>query len=298
MRIPNVKFEVNKMNFLVLGCNGMAGHIISLYLIEQGHDVVGFARNKSAFIPTIIGDASNTELLRGVISAGNYDTVINAIGLLNQFAENNHAASSFLNGYLPHFLSDITADIPTQVIHMSTDCVFSGKKGGYTELSQPDGATFYDRSKALGELNDNKNLTLRNSIVGPDIKANGIGLLNWFMQQPGPAVNGYTGAIWTGQTTLQLAKTIEAAAKDRAYGLVNAVPETSITKYELLKLFNKYLRGGELTINPVDGVTADKSLVRTNFDFNYLIPDYETMIAEMADWMKAHKNLYPHYNIK
>lgn len=276
----------------------MAGHIISLYLKEQGHDVTGFARSKSAFIPTIIGDASNTNLLKGMLSAGNYDSVINAIGLLNQFAENNHSAATLLNGHLPHFLADITEGTSTQVIHMSTDCVFSGKEGHYTEKSFPDGTTFYDRSKALGEINDNKNITLRNSIVGPDIKASGIGLLNWFMQQPGPSVNGYTGAIWTGQTTLQLAKTMEAAAKERACGLVNAVPSESITKYELLGLFNKYLRGGELTINPIDGVTADKSLIRTNFDFNYLIPDYEIMVGEMADWMKAHNSIYPHYNIK
>ncbi len=276
----------------------MAGHIISLYLKEQGHHVTGFARRKSAFVPTIIGDASNAELLKGAISAGNYDAVINAIGLLNQFAENDHAAAANLNGYLPHFLAHVTDDMDTQIIHMSTDCVFSGRTGGYTEASQPDGATFYDKSKALGELNDKKNLTLRNSIVGPDIKATGIGLLNWFMQQSGPSVNGYTGAIWTGQTTLQLAKTMEAAAKERAHGLVNAVPASSITKYDLLKLFNKYLRGSELIINAVDGVTADKSLVRTNFDFNYIIPSYETMVAEMADWMKAHKELYPHYNLR
>ena len=286
------------MKFLILGCNGMAGHVISLYLKEQGHDVTGFARIKSAFVPTVIGDASDAELLRGIIAAGNYDAVINAIGLLNQFAENNHGAAVLLNGYLPHFLAEITDGTNTQVIHMSTDCVFSGKTGQYTESSQPDGATFYDRSKAMGELNDNKNITLRNSIVGPDIKAKGIGLLNWFMQQPGPAVNGYKGAIWTGQTTLQLAKTMEAAARQRACGLVNAVPSSSITKFELLGLFNKYLRGGELTINPVDGVTADKSLVRTNFDFDYQIPDYETMVSEMAMWMKSHRALYPHYNIK
>lgn len=286
------------MKFLVLGCNGMAGHIISLYLKEQGHDVTGFARSQSAFVPTIIGDASNVELLRGVITAGNYDTIINAIGLLNQFAENNQAAAANLNGYLPHFLADITADTHTQIIHMSTDCVFSGKTGGYTEVSTPDGTTFYDRSKALGELNDSKNLTLRNSIVGPDIKASGIGLLNWFMQQPGPSVNGYTEAIWTGQTTLQLAKTMEVAAKERAHGLINAVPDSTITKYHLLKLFNTYLRGGGLIINPVDGIVADKSLVRTNFDFAYTIPDYETMVAELANWMKNHKLLYPHYYLQ
>lgn len=286
------------MKFLILGCNGMAGHIISLYLTEQGHDVTGFARTKSAYVPTIVGDASDSEFLKGVLAAGKYDAVINAIGLLNQFAENNHSAAALLNGYLPHFLAAATEETSTQVIHMSTDCVFSGKDGQYAETSLPDGVTFYDRSKAMGELNDGKNLTLRNSIVGPDIKASGIGLLNWFMQQLGPSVNGFIGAIWTGQTTLQLAKTMEEAAKQRAHGLINAVPSESITKYELLKLFNKHLRGNSLVINPVDSVTADKSLIRTNFEFDYMIPDYETMVSDMADWMRAHRSLYPHYDIK
>ncbi len=276
----------------------MAGHIISLYLKKQGHDVTGFARSKSQFIPTIIGDAANTELLRGAIQAGNYDSVINAIGLLNQFAENNHSTAILLNSFLPHFLAEVTDGTQTQIIHMSTDCVFSGKTGHYTESSQPDGYTFYDRSKAMGELTDNKNLTLRNSIVGPDIKASGIGLLNWFMQQPGPSVNGFTRTIWTGQTTLQLAKAMEQAAKQRANGLINAVPAESITKYELLKLFNRHLRGNALEIIPVDGVTADKSLIRTNFEFDYQIPDYETMVSDLADWMRAHRSLYPHYDIK
>lgn len=286
------------MKILVLGCNGMAGHMISLYFTENGHDVTGFARNKSRFINTITGDARDVGLLKGIVRAGKYDAVINAIGILNSFAEDNKSTASFLNGYLPHFLADVTADMDTQVVHMSTDCVFSGKDGGYSEQSVPDGNTFYDRSKALGELNDGKNLTLRNSIIGPDIKQSGIGLLNWFMQQKGPVVNGYTGAIWTGQTTLQLAKTMENAIANHAHGLINAVPNSSITKYELLKLFNKYLRGSSLEINPVNGVCADKSLIRTNFDLNYNIPDYETMISELAEWMKIYKELYPHYDIQ
>lgn len=285
------------MKYLVLGCNGMAGHIISIYLKEQNHDVTGFARTKSPYVPTIIGDAKDCELLKGILIGGKYDAVINCIGILNQFAEQNHASATFLNGYLPHYLVEITADFHTQVIHISTDCVFSGEKGGYTEESLPDGTTFYDRSKAIGEICDNKNLTLRNSIVGPDIKPGGIGLLNWFMKQNG-RVNGFTGAIWTGQTTLQLAKTIENAVEGRVSGLINAVPSKSITKYDLLKLFNKYLRKNEVEIIPVEGVCADKSLVRTNFKFDYNIPDYETMVMEMSDWMKQHKSLYPHYDLK
>lgn len=282
------------MKFLVIGCNGMAGHMISLYLKEQGHDVTGFARSESKYVRTEIGDASDLERVREVVSTGKYDTVINCIGLLNQFAENDHANAVFMNAYFPHFLAKITEGTGTQIIHMSTDCVFSGKTGGYTEDAVRDGATFYDRSKALGELEDDKNLTLRQSIVGPDIKARGIGLLNWFMQQGGE-VNGFTGAMWTGQTTLQLAKTMERAAELRAHGLYNMVPKTNISKYELLKLFNHYLRNDELIIHPVEGVTADKTLIRTRFDFDYRIPDYETMIKELAEWMKNHKAMYPHY---
>lgn len=284
------------MNFFILGCNGMAGHIIALYLKEQGHQVVGFARSKSAFVETIIGDAFETELIGRSIVECNYDAVINCIGMLNQFAEKDKAAAAFLNGYLPHFLVKASERTDTQVIHMSTDCVFSGKNGPYTEQSFPDGETVYDRSKALGEINDGKNLTLRNSIIGPDIKPKGIGLLNWFMQQNGE-VNGFTRSMWTGQTTLQLAKTMEVAAKERVSGLLNMVPATNISKYELLKLFNHYLRNDELIIHPVEGIVADKTLVRTNIRFNYQIPDYSTMVREMAEWMRVHKKIYPHYNL-
>ena len=284
------------MKFFVIGCNGMAGHIIALYLKEQGYDVIGFARTTSKNVETIIGDAFNTELIKMSIDKHSFDTVINCIGMLNQFAEYDKASAAFLNGYLPHFLVKTTEGTNTQVIHMSTDCVFSGHSGPYTENSFPDGITFYDRSKALGEINDNKNLTLRNSIVGPDIKVDGIGLLNWFMQQNGE-VNGFTKAMWTGQTTLQLAKTMEIAAQQRISGLVNMVPTENISKYELLKLFNKHLRNSELIIKPVDGVVTDKTLIRINDEFDYQIPDYDTMIREMAEWMRNHKELYPHYNL-
>jgi dTDP-4-dehydrorhamnose reductase len=284
------------MKFFVCGCNGMAGHTISLYLQEQGHEVYGFDLQESKYIKSFAGNAFDTETIAKVIKEGNYDSVINCIGVLNQFAEQNHALASFLNSYFPHFLAEVTEGTDTQVIHMSTDCVFSGKKGAYTETDFPDGETFYDRSKALGELNDGKNITLRNSIVGPDINPNGIGLLNWFLHQKGE-INGFTKAIWTGQTTLQLAKTMEKAAQEKAHGLYNTVPDHSISKYELCKLFNHYFRNDSITINPVDGVNADKSLKRTKFEFSYLIPDYETMVAELAEWVMKHKDMYPHYNL-
>jgi len=284
------------MKFLVLGAAGMAGHTISTYLSEKGHDVIGFDRVKGQHSEFVVGDARNVEFIRGIITQGRFDSVINCIGILNQFAEENRELAVFLNSYLPHFLAEITKDMETQIIHMSTDCVFSGKRGGYTESDLRDGETFYDRTKALGELEDEKNITLRNSIVGPDMNENGIGLFNWFMKQ-NRTIKGYTRAMWTGLTTLELAKTMEQAAKKRASGLYNMVYSEPISKYDLLKLFNKYMRNDELNIEPFDGFVADKSLKRTRFEFDYVVPDYETMVSEMAEWIMNHKNYYPHYNL-
>ena len=284
------------MKFLVLGCNGMAGHMISLYLKERGHDVLGVALTKSPLVNSIVGDAMDATFIRDLVGVNKFDSVINCIGLLNQVCEEHKANAVYLNSFFPHQLAMFTDGTDTQVIHMSTDCVFSGKRGHYTEDDFRDGGTFYDRTKALGELEDDKNITLRNSIVGPDINQNGIGLLNWFMQQHGE-VTGYTGAMWTGQTTLQLAMTMEAAAKERAHGLYNTVPDASISKCDLLRLFNKYIRKEKVTVVPVSKIAADKSLKRTRWDFSYRIPDYEQMVAELAEWMRAHKELYLHYDL-
>lgn len=283
------------MKFLVMGASGMAGHVISIYLKESGHEVIGYSRHRTPYVDTIEGDVRDLSKLEFIIAQGNFDAIINAIGILNQFAEKDHEAAVFLNGYLPHFLAKVTENTDTQVIQMSTDCVFSGNTGPYYEDSFCDGSLFYDRSKAIGELVDGKNLTLRNSIVGPDTNENGIGLLNWFMKQE--KVNGYTHAMWTGLTTLQLAKVMEEAAKQKAHGLVNMVYERNISKYELLKLFNHYICGDRVEIFPSDGLITDKTLVRTNFDFTYKVPDYETMIAELSVWMRNHSSLYPHYNL-
>lgn len=285
------------MRFLILGCNGMAGHMISLYLKERGHDVVGFARKDLGLVKTIVGDITNTSHLHDVITDGHFDTIVNCVGVLNKKAENNKSNAVFINSYIPHWLADITTDLDTYVIQMSTDCVFSGNGGGYTEDDLKDGTSFYDRTKALGEIDDNKNVTIRSSIVGPDLNPNGIGLLNWFMQQKG-IINGYKKVIWTGQTTLQYAKTVEAVALARIHGTYNLVPDTSISKYDLLRLFNRYLRKNELIINPSSNLVCDKSLIRTKFDFDYRVPSYEEMVAHMTEWIMNHKALYPHYRLE
>lgn len=282
------------MKYLVLGSNGMAGHTIALYLISQGHDVLGFGRKTSSLFKSVTGDVTNTEMLKELIESELFDIIVNCVGVLNQFAEKEKANAVLINSYLPHYLAEITLHLDTQVVHLSTDCVFSGRRGEYTEHDFRDGTSFYDRSKALGELEDSKNVTLRSSIVGPDINRDGIGLFNWFMQQKGPIL-GYTKVLWTGQTTLQLAKAIEQVSKERVNGLINMVPDSAISKYDLLQLFNKYFRNNSVVIHPDTDYISDKSLKRTRFDFIYRVPDYEQMIYELYGWVINHKELYPHY---
>ena len=289
--LVNVGYSVR---FLVLGCNGMAGHTISIYLKEKGHDIVGFARNESEFVETIIGDAKDQNFLKEIVLGGEFDSVVNCIGILNRNAENNKSEAVFLNSYLPHFLEDITRNMKAQIIHISTDCVFSGEKGDYAENDLRDGRNFYDRSKALGELQNKKDFTIRTSIIGPDMNPEGIGLLNWFMQQR-DCVWGYLNAIWTGMTTLQLAKCIEFIAEEKLYGLYNVVPLERISKYELLMLCNDYLRNGVVSIRKSEEIVINKSLRGTAFNSMYKVPDYKTMIKDMAFWIEAKGAIYPHY---
>ncbi|MEC4273870.1 sugar nucleotide-binding protein [Adlercreutzia sp. R25] len=282
------------MRFLVFGSSGMAGHLISRYLVERGHYVEGFCRHPAADYREISGDVRDTDLVEKVVCEGNYDVIINAIGILNRDAERDKSQAVFANAFFPHYLASLVQSTECRIFHMSTDCVYRGNTGPYDEMSFPDGTSFYDRSKALGELCDDHNLTFRNSIVGPDINPAGIGLMNWFMQQEGE-VKGYSNAIWTGLTTLELAKAMEYAALYGGSGLVNMVPECAISKYDLLVLFNRYLCSDSLTVTPYSDFKLDKTLMRRNFAIDYRPSSYEEQIREIAEWIRSHCNLYPHY---
>lgn len=284
------------MKILVLGATGMAGHTIALYFKERGHNVISFSRTPFLFCENIIGDVFETEKFKSVLLGGNYDVVINCIGILNQDAENNPTKAVYLNAYLPHLIVDTLKRIKTKLVHMSTDCVFAGNTGPYLEDSLCDGRTFYDRTKALGEVNDDKNLTFRNSIVGPDMNHGGIGLFNWFMKQKGE-INGFTGAIWTGVTTLTLAKAMEVAIEQDLCGLYNLVNNNRISKYDLLTLFNENFTRENLTINKEENFKLDKTLINTRKDFSFEVPSYKEMILEMKEWIINHSVIYNHYQM-
>lgn len=285
------------MNVLVLGATGMAGHVVSIYLKERGYEVTAFARKPLPYdfgIKSVTGDIHTVDWLLEFIRQNSFDTIVNCIGILNESCEDEVSNAVYTNSYFPHLLADNLKNVNTKIIHMSTDCVFSGEKGHYLETSFPDGRSFYDRTKALGELKDSKNLTFRNSVIGPDMNFNGIGLFNWFMKQE-KQTDGYCKAIWTGVTTVTLAKAIEAALSENVTGIYHLVNNETISKYQLLCLFNRYCRDNTVKIHPCNKIVIDKSLINTRTDFHFEVPSYEDMILEMDEWIKNHKKLYPHY---
>lgn len=284
------------MRIIVFGANGMAGHMVALYLQEQGHEVTGFVKRKNDMFPCIEGNAMDTKLVKEILAGEsiNYDIIINCIGILNKAVDAKLAEGIYINSVLPHLLEECVSGTKTRVIHISSDCVFSGNTGHYREDSHPDAESYYGRTKALGELGDGNNLTIRTSIVGPELKKDGIGLFHWFMSQTG-FVNGFTEVIWSGVTTLELAKAIDSAMKQGLTGLYHLVNNKVISKYELLCLFNRYLNENRTVIHQNGSFINDKSLEDTRLELQHKIPSYEVMIQELAVWMQKHPWLYAQY---
>ena len=158
----------------------MAGHILYHYLkTNTPYTVIDIARGTAFHTPAYELDVTNFVRLKEVFLAEKPDVIVNCIGILNQDAEQHPDKAVLMNSYFPHFLAQASSEAGSKVIHISTDCVFNGKKGGYTELSEKDGYGFYAQTKALGEVTYNNHVTLRTSIIGPELKDNGIGLFHW-----------------------------------------------------------------------------------------------------------------------
>lgn len=279
---------------IVLGANGMAGHIITTGLHrDTDFEVISVARSKSVINPSVLMDVSDFTSLKNLIKNTQADVIVNCIGLLNKTAEDNPDQAILINSYLPHFLESETKGTNTKIIHISTDCVFSGEEGNYNEKSFKNGKGFYAQSKALGELENRKDLTLRTSIIGPELNTNGIGLFHWFSKQEG-TVNGYTNAFWTGVTTIELLNAIKIAIDENLSGLYHLVNEEKISKYDLVNIFNTVFNKN-LKVQSCDVYTVDKSLINTRKDFTFKVKSYEEMILGMKTWIESNIELYVHY---
>lgn len=277
----------------------MAGHVITAYLGSMdAYTVTGIARGGDENDGLVNLDVSDVQALEQFIAGRKFDVVINCIGILNKDAEDHSYKAVWYNSYLPHLLEHWGNRYGFRLIHISTDCVFSGKStGGYTEQAPKDGIGYYAQSKALGEVINGKDLTFRTSIIGPELKAGGIGLFHWFMGQGSDAtLKGFTRAYWTGVTTMVLARAIHEAIKQDLKGLYQLVYPEKISKYDLVGLFNTTFRDGKINIQPDDHYKIDKSLVNTRTDFDFAVPAYEDMITDMRQWMLQHPELYSSYS--
>jgi len=281
---------------LVVGCRGMAGHVIKKHLENTGmYDVWGIARGVKSVSKVICLDVVNTEELEIVLNNNSFDVVINCIGLLNIKAEDNPHLAVWLNSFFPQLLASYGRKFNFQLIHISTDCVFSGAEGHYMEGSFKNGTGLYAQSKSLGEVVNSIDLTFRTSIIGPELKKNGIGLFHWFMNQ-NDKIEGFTGAFWSGVTTIELAKGINEAIKQRLTGLYHFTNNSKICKYDLVKEFNDVFKKGKTIITPSSDYKVDKSLINTRNDFVYTFPSYRSLIKEMKRWMLDNRSLYKHYD--
>ena len=259
------------MRILVLGSEGMLGHVVKRYFENKGHEVYATSRDKNDINYFDLTD--NIKNIDEIVNRIKPQVVINCIGLLNKVAEENQALAVLINSYLPHYMDELSAKQNFKFIHVSTDCVFDGKKGQYHVDSFKDAYSFYGQSKALGELNNNRSVTLRTSIVGPDENPKGIGLFQWFMSQDGET-KGYSKVIWTGITTIQFAKCMEEAINKDLTGLYHAVNGEEIAKADLLRLFAKYFKPSTKVIDD-DSYVSDKSLALRENDYRFNIPSYE-----------------------
>jgi len=275
------------MKLLVVGGNGMAGHMLVRYFRTIPGIQIEYTTRRPDDSGGIPLEAADFERVSSVVVERKPDAIVNAVGLLNADAERHPLAAYRVNAWLPHWLRHVADQAGARLIHISSDCVFSGARGRYTEHDVPDNPTVYGRTKALGEVTDARHLTIRTSIVGPDGNAGGIGLLKWFLEQRG-TVRGYSSVYWNGVTTLELAKAVHyALERPHIGGLVQlAAPET-VSKLELLRLFQAIIGHDGVTIVPSAEPANDRSLVSTRADWTFEPPPYRMMLAELAEWMRT-----------
>lgn len=281
---------------LILGAGGMAGHMVYYYLDSlQKYCLYTVCHRTSLTGHSFILDIYNTEKITKILVDTKPDVIVNCIGVLIKGSQKSIKDAVYINAYYPHLLSDFIGKNlkSSKLIHISTDCVFSGNKGNYTFDDKKDALDVYGMTKNLGEVINEKDLTIRTSIIGPELKKNGEGLFHWlFSNRAAKELNGYTKSVWSGITTLELAKAIDFAINTDLIGLQQLSNNTQITKYELLKLIASQFNL-PVEIKPVDGIISDKSIISSISGYN--VPSYFEMLNDLHNFMSKNKKLYTQY---
>ncbi len=284
------------MRVLILGGGGMLGHKV-FQVVNEKFETFATFRNINGYWKTFpmydnvdsiytIGsvDAIEFDTVNRVFEQVKPDVVVNCIGIIKQKEEAKDPLISIsVNSLFPHRLAKLCKSSQIRLIHISTDCVFSGRTGNYCENDISDAEDLYGRTKFLGEVEKDRCLTIRTSIIGRDF-ANQSGLLEWFLSNRGGTINGYKNAIYTGFPTLILAQIIRDLILDfpDLSGLYQISSEP-ISKYDLLSKINEAM-DLNIDIKPYDSFICDRSLDSSKFrnQTGYSLPDWDDMISELA----------------
>ena len=283
---------------LVLGGTGMLGHKVLQQVRERFPHSCCTVRGRredsglQRIVPGIAPDAIREHVdvmdwtsVEGVLSELRPDVVVNCVGIVKQREEAKAAVPSItINALLPHRLAEALAAWNGRLVHVSTDCVFSGDRGQYTEDDLPDARDLYGRSKLLGEVTAGNAITLRTSMIGRELREHR-SLLDWVLQQDGRTIKGFRRAFYSGLTTNELARVICRVIEDhsRLGGLYQVTSET-ITKYDLLKLIiDAY--GLTTRVEPDDEFFCDRSLSGDRFRLatGYVSPSWPQLVRDLHD---------------
>ena len=289
------------MKVCVLGAGGMLGHML-VRTLSESNDVYGTTRElpndssrlaKFLRINRWIGgvDAANLESVKRIFDVQDFDVAINCIGLIKQRGGYvNDKEMMQINGEFPHQLAELANQNAARIIHISTDCVFSGSTGNYCETDKPDPVDAYGRSKLLGELNDTKNLTLRTSHIGRELSIKK-SFIEWLLSQKGKQVNGFSHAIYSGLTTRELSKVIaQLIASNLTVVGLSHVSSPSISKLEIINKLNQLL-DLRIAVTPDASLQIDRSLNSQKFQtMTGIVPtNWDQMFSEFCQDQKTYE---------
>jgi len=280
------------MRIVILGASGMLGFQILKTCMDRGLEVFGIVRNRTGLDKYLnnslqnliyeIDDIRNTRELEKIISKTKPDYIINCVGIVVQLPlSKDHYESISINSLLPHQLQKLATQHNFRLIDISTDCVFNGEKGFYSENDIPNAEDLYGRTKMLGEVDYGSAITIRTSLIGREISDQGHGLLEWFLSSA-VEIRGFTQAIFSGLTTLEFARVILdfVIPRELSAGIYHVSGE-QISKYDLLKMISK-VYDKQIEISPTASPSINRSLDATLFNkrTGYTAPLWEEMLTD------------------
>jgi dTDP-4-dehydrorhamnose reductase len=282
------------MRILILGVSGLIGHQL-LKQLSQNHETFGTlhkSKQKYGNLKLLSGfniienvDVNNFKFLKGIISTVNPDVILNCVGITKRKIKSENILETLqVNALFPHKLAEWALLNKKRIIHFSTDCVFNGNTGNYTENSLTTAEDIYGRTKALGEIKYPHTLTIRSSFIGREL-FDKTELLEWFLAQDGKVINGFKNTFYSGVSTIFMSKLVDKIISEHPNlsGLYQLSPENPISKYDLLCIAKRAFKlEVEILVDEVQVHNPTLNSIKLRKELNLALPTWEEMMNELA----------------